>query len=69
MYTTRQGDTWDIIAYQQLGDELLLGKLKAANLQYMDYVIFPAGIKLVIPAVSAEEAAQNNLPPWKRGRG
>jgi phage tail protein X len=69
MYTTRQGDTWDIIAYQQLGDELLLGKLKEANPRHMEYVIFPAGIKLVIPSVSAEEAAQNNLPPWKRGRG
>lgn len=64
-YRTIQGDTWDIIAartWPDLGGELLTSKLIAQNPDYIDTVIFPAGIILDIPDI--ETPAVKNLPPW-----
>lgn len=64
-YRTVQGDMWDSIAYAQLGSTSHTDKLINANLQYLDYYIFPAGITLVLPEVE-EAASESSLPPWKR---
>lgn len=64
-YTTISGDMWDKIAYEQMGSSFYMDKLIKANLEYMDYYIFPAGITLVIPEIEAEEI--EDVPPWKRG--
>ncbi len=63
-YITKQGDTWDIVAYQQMGDCKYTKDLMWANRLLLDYLIFPAGIVLTIPA--AKEAASDKLPPWKK---
>ena len=68
MYTTQQGDTWDIIAKRQYGSELLMNKLIEANPDYRKVVIFPAGIKLETPLVEESINDDYSLPPWKRGR-
>ena len=68
MYTTQQGDTWDIIAKRQYGSELLMIKLIEANPDYRKVVIFPAGIKLETPLVEESINDDSSLPPWKRGR-
>ena len=68
MYTTQQGDTWDIIAKRHYGSELLMNKLIAANPDYRKVVIFPAGIKLETPLVEENINDDSSLPPWKRGR-
>lgn len=68
MYTTQQGDTWDIIAKRQYGSELLMNKLIEANPDYRKMVIFPAGIKLETPFVEESINDDSSLPPWKRGR-
>lgn len=64
-YRTVQGDMWDSIAYAQLGSTSHTDKLINANLKYLDYYIFPAGITLVLPEVE-EAASESSLPPWKR---
>lgn len=63
-YTTAQGDTWDLIAYRQLGSERYTSLLIKANTQHIHTVIFSAGIKLTIPEVSTP--LPKSLPPWKR---
>lgn len=64
IYTTIQGDTWDSIAYQLLGHERHMTVLMKANPDWTSMVVFPAGIELTIPVITAPSAAA--LPPWKR---
>jgi len=66
-YRTAQGDHWDIIAfaqYQNLGGEMLMDRLLAANPEHRVTVIFPADVILNIPEVAVPVATV--LPPWKR---
>ena len=65
-YTTVQGDMWDSIAYQQMGDVNQVDRLMAANPAYLRYFVFPAGIVLTIPDV--EPSTVLTLPPWKQVR-
>lgn len=64
VYTTIQGDTWDVIAFKTLGNEMLMSHLIEANIKYADITVFGAGIKLVIP--EAKPPVNELLPPWKR---
>lgn len=69
MYKTIQGDTWDIVAKKVLGSEMYLTDLMRANPQYQEYVIFPAGIELIIPEIELESReSEEMLPPWRRNR-
>ena len=62
-YTTKQGDMWDKIAYDQYGDEYKMQDLIEANPDYVTTVIFSAGVVLTIPDSST--TTTTNLPPWK----
>lgn len=65
-YTTKQGDTWDLIAYRlypDVGGEMCLDRLMEANWDYIDVAIFPAGVKLNVPEI--EISGTSDLPPWK----
>ena len=64
-YVTVQGDTWDLIALRVYGSEAHMTTLIDANPGHRETVIFPAGIRLVVPEVAASIPA--SLPPWKRG--
>jgi len=65
IYTTKQGDTWDLIAFKIWGDEYLCGKLMDENIDHVSTVIFSAGVVLKVPEV--EKVSQTeSLPPWKR---
>lgn len=63
-YTTRQGDMWDSICYNQLGSVDYTDKLMNLNMEYREYYRFPAGIVLTLPEPVTHQA--NNLPPWKQ---
>lgn len=67
-YTTSQGDMWDSIAHTQLGGVAHTDKLINANLRYLEYYIFPAGIVLELPEIT-ESGASAGLPPWKGAAG
>lgn len=64
VYRTVQGDTWDMIAYKQLGSTYYTDRLVSANLKYREILLFPAGIELVLPEIP--ETPSSTLPPWKR---
>lgn len=63
-YSTVSGDTWDKIAHSEMGNSLYAQELMTANIDFINFTIFPAGISLTIPTV--EESLSSNLPPWKR---
>lgn len=62
IYTTVSGDTWDLIAYQQMGDEKYMKALLSANLALSEVLRFDGGTKITIPDI--EVAASENLPFW-----
>ncbi|WP_196590598.1 tail protein X [Pectinatus frisingensis] len=63
-YRTVSGDTWDSIAFSQLGGCEHTAALMKANLSAIGTTIFSAGIVLTLPEVSNTATAQ--LPPWRR---
>lgn len=65
--TTRQGDSWDGIAYREMGSCLYTSQLMRANRAYLSFYTFPAGITLSIP--ETETMNQSSLPPWKQAAG
>jgi phage tail protein X len=65
VYSTVQGDTWDIIALRVYGSEKGMDVLINANPAYRETVFFGAGVVLAVPPAPATVNA--NLPPWRRG--
>lgn len=65
-YTTKQDDTWDVLALDIYGTEMLAGHLQAANPEYLHLLFFPAGIELVVPDTPKQATAVPGAP-WKRG--
>lgn len=63
-YTTQQGETWDLIALREMGNEKYMSQLIQANYAHRETVIFSAGIDLVIPQITTP--IPTTLPPWKR---
>ncbi|WP_414625511.1 tail protein X [Selenomonas bovis] len=64
-YRTKSGDTWDLIAYNELGACKYTPLLMDANREYIDTAIFSAGTILNIPDIT-RSAVVKNLPPWKK---
>lgn len=67
IYKTKQGDTWDLIAYKfykNIGGEYNLINLIDENSIYKDFIIFPAGINLTIPDLDIP--LTGGLPPWEK---
>lgn len=63
-YTTKQGDTWDLIAHKQLGSANYTDQLMSANMEHVGTLLFLAGVTLRLPEIA--EKTDGNLPPWKR---
>lgn len=66
-YITISGDTWDSIAYKLYGSELYADKLMEANGDALEYLIFPANVKLLVPdrdSFKAVPSAQD-FPDWR----
>ena len=62
-YTTKSGDTWDLIALNVYGSELKADWLMQNNPRYIHIVRFDSGTVLSTPALPAEKSG--DLPPWK----
>lgn len=67
-YTTVSGDTWDLIARKNYGDELKADHLmqEPANYPILDYQVFPAGVTVYVPELSETEAYDDDLPDWRK---
>lgn len=61
--TTRLGDTFDTVAFRELGSCRHTEKLINANRAHVDTVIFKAGVELELPDVTNERKLK--LPPWR----
>lgn len=66
-YTTISGDTFDLVAWKMYGRESLADKIMEANMDKLDYLIFPDNLKLKIPDPSKfiSEAAASDTPEWR----
>lgn len=64
-YTTKQDDKWDLIALEQYGSKSYVDRLMMANTEHVNTYIFPAGVVLNLPEISASNLSIS-LPPWKR---
>lgn len=62
MYKTKSGDSWDLIAHEQLGSSRYTPELMKANRDKLEYFTFPAGVELKMPEV---EKKISKKPPWK----
>ena len=67
IYTTMQGDMWDSIAHTQLGSVTYMDKLMSLNPEYINYYVFPAGIRLSLPEINPGKPS--TMPPWKQVSG
>lgn len=63
IYTTIQGDTWDMIAKKVYGNEMRADYLMSNNVRLLDIVIFPSGIIINVPELPKE--LDGDLPPWR----
>lgn len=64
LYQTIQGDTWDMIAKKMYGNENCMDLLMSANFHLLDYFVFPAGIKVLVPELIKKE--QYAIPEWRK---
>lgn len=65
IYETRQGDTFDIIAFRVYGSEQRAMDIAQANPVHMSTVFFRAGVALILPEIAVEYADLPS-PPWRR---
>lgn len=67
-YVTKAGDTWDMIALEQMGDESFMSELIQYNIEYADTLIFESGVMLLIPVFDDDDESEDaTLPPWRSG--
>ena len=62
-YTTRQGDTWDSIAWLVYGYEGYAQPMMRLNPAHIDTLVFDGGVELTLPPQFANTPV--GLPPWK----
>lgn len=64
IYTTVQGDTWDMISYKVYGTSKHIGLLMKSNYPLLNIFIFSAGIEVDVPELPEEET--DDLPEWRK---
>ena len=65
-YITKEGDRWDLIAYQFYANANLYEKIISANPAVKIIPTLSAGIKLKIPILETDSQIQFELPPWRK---
>lgn len=63
-YITKQGDTFDSIAFKVFGDRRYTRELMEANPNHLEIVVFSGGIVLDVPEIT-EEITTGDQPPWR----
>ncbi len=64
-YITKQGDTWDLMAYDLYGDEKYMRYLLEANWPLLDTLVFSSGTKVLVPDLPEE--TDEDRPFWRTG--
>lgn len=63
-YYTKSGETFDLIAFRELGDCKYTAELMDANRDKLNYAIFPADVELNLPEIKVEPT-KLKLPAWR----
>lgn len=67
IHITKEGDRWDLLAYEYYGDALKYEPIIARNPHVRPDPILSSGIRLEIPIVEGTTTLPKELlPPWKR---
>lgn len=66
IYTTIQGDTWDSIAKKVYGTEKAMDILMKANPEHLNVAVFGAGVEILLPQFTVQEAERAAIPPWRK---
>lgn len=61
-YITVAGDSFDGIAYKELGNELLSSEIIKLNPEYCNVLIFSEGVRLKMPEATVRAT---DTPPWE----
>ena len=64
-YTTRAGDTFDMLALAMYNEEKLAHYIIEFNPQFAGVVVFEANVPIRLPIVENVETPAT-LPPWRR---
>ena len=64
-YTTKEGDTFNIITLNFYDEEKMATTIIEANPDYSDVIIFDADVELIIPIVEDVDGIETT-PPWRR---
>lgn len=62
-YTTKQGDTWDLMSYDLYGNEKYMHYLTEANMPLLDILVFPSGVVIHVPELPEER--EEDQPFWR----
>lgn len=65
-HKTKQKDTWDVLALDIYGTEMLAWWLQQANPRHLHLLFFPAGVVLTVMETPPNATAQPKAP-WLRG--
>jgi len=71
-YETKNGDRWDLIAFDYYGDAKMIKPLLVANPEIVGSasepapLVFSKGVILRVPVLPSDEIDKAQLPPWKR---
>ena len=61
---SRVGDTWDLIAWREMGSCAYTEKLIDANRDKIETFIFSDGVELVVPEID-NSVKKSILPAWR----
>lgn len=64
-YACRAGESFDLLAGQAYGQEVMASTIIAANPDLCDVVLFEGGEAIDLPTVERVESP-DTLPPWRR---
>jgi len=62
---TKQGDTWDMLALELYGSEMLSYVLLRSNPEHMRTIFLPSGLTVNVPQLPPGKTS-SPLPPWAR---
>lgn len=62
-YTTKAGDTWDMIAKEVYGKETYTSFLMENNRDKIGYFVFPRGVTLKV--LDLPDMEDSTLPEWR----
>lgn len=65
LYTTKDGDRWDLIAYKHYGDVNKMDTIISANPFVPITPTLEAGITIKLPIIEdLKQSTTEDLPPW-----